>query len=94
MNQLCKHGIAFDGQKIMASAMMCNILAQQASIIWEQVYKRQNRYLLAIELHSKRWMQSYFLQHYPGHINPNEDKQICLAVDILCKKIIHFLDKI
>ena len=94
MNQLAKHGIEFEGQKILAAAVVANILAQQASIIWEEVYKRSNRYLLAIELLSKRWMQSYFLQHFPGHINPNEDKTICTAVDILCKKIIHFLDKI
>ena len=94
MNQLCKHGIAFEGQKILASAMLCNILAQQADVIWEEVYKRHNRYIVAIERNSKIWMQSYFLQHYPGRVNPNDDKTICLAVAILCKKIVHFLDKI
>ena len=94
MNQLSKHGIAFEGQKILASAMLCNILAQQATIVWEEVYKKSNRYLAAIERHSKLWMQSYFIQRYPGHVKPNEDKTICLAVDILCKKIIQFLDKI
>lgn len=94
MNQLSKHGIESDGQRILASAVVANILAQQAGIIWEDVFKRPNRYLSAIELHSKRWMQSYFLQHYPGHINPNEDEQICLAVDVLCKHIVQFLDKV
>lgn len=94
MNQLAKHGIPFERQKIIASSVLCNILAQQASIIWEEVFKYVNRYLAAIERHSKIWMQSYFLQHSRGHINPNDDKQICLAVDILCKKIIQFLDKI
>ena len=94
MNQLAKHGIEFERQKILASAVVANILAQQAGIIWEEVFKKSNRYLSAIELHSKRWMQGYFLQHFPGHVNPNDDESICLAVDILCKKIIHFLDKI
>lgn len=94
MNQLGKYGIPFEGQTILASAMVCNILAQQASIVWEEVYRRPHKSFVALERHSQRWMQSYFLQHYPGHINPNDDEQICLAVDILCKKIIQFLDKV
>jgi len=94
MNQLGKHGIPWEGQKVLASAMLCNILAQQASIVWEEVYHHPHKSFVALERHSQRWMQSYFLQHYPGHINPNDDEQICLAVDILCKKIIQFLDKI
>lgn len=94
MNQLKRHGVPFEEQKILASAMLCNILAQQASIVWEEVFKHTNRYLAAIERNTKIWMQSYFIQRFPGHINPNDDEQICLAVDILCKKIIQFLEKL
>lgn len=92
MNQLSRYGMEAGEQKVLASAMLCNILAQQASVIWEDVYRRANRYLLAIEHQSKQWMQTYFIRRFPGHINPNEDEGICTAVDVLCKKIIYFLD--
>lgn len=96
MKQLSKYGVGFEDQKALAAGMLCNIMAKQASIVWEEVFHLlpMNRYIAAIERYSKLWFQSYFLKRFSVHINPNEDKTICLAVDILCKKVTRFLKEV
>ncbi len=96
MKQLALYGVSFEDQKALAAGMLCNILAKQAAIVWEETFKvlPPNRYIEALDRFSGMWFQSYFLKRYSSHINPNEDPTICLSVDILCKKVVRFLDEV
>lgn len=100
MNQLGEYKLSFEDQKIVSSAMLCHILAQTAKITWNAIYKtkhcglRANAYLDSILKHSSRWMNLYFSSKSDAHINPNDNQQICTAVDILCKKMVNFISTI
>lgn len=100
MNQIKQYGLEFEDQKVLSSFMLCHILAQTAKITWNAIYKtkycgpRASVYLDSILKHSSRWMNLYFASKSDAHINPNNDKQICLAVDILCKKMVNFISTI
>lgn len=96
MKQLTQYGVCSEDRKALASGMLSNVLAQQASAIWEETFKLlpMNRYIAAIERYSKMWFQSYYKQRFSSHINPNDDATICLSVDILCKKVVKFLDEV
>lgn len=96
MKQLARYGVSFEDQKALAAGMMCSVLIKQASVVWEETFKilPPNRYIEALDRFSGIWFQSYFLKRYSSHINPNEDETICLSVDILCKKVVRFLDEV
>ena len=100
MNQVGRFGLSFEDQAVVSSAMICHILTQTASIVWGAVYKTKHynlmasQYIESILKHSSRWMNLFFCSKSDAHVNPNEDKQICDAVNILCKKMIKFLTTI
>lgn len=97
MNELAKYDISFDQQKVVASCMMCHVLAQAAQITWNAIYKnsrfcpKESPHIKAILKHSSTWMNLYFAKISDAHINPNDSEQICTAMDILCKKMVKFL---
>lgn len=100
MKQLQKYDISFEHQKVIASCMLCHVLAQTAQIAWGAIYKdkhnvsKESPHIKAILKYSSQWMNLYFASKSDAHINPNNDKQICLAVDILCKKMVNFISTI
>lgn len=97
MKELAKHDIPFESQKIIASCMMCHVLAQTAQIAWQAIYKnswnlpKESPHINAILKYSSMWMNLYFSSVSDAHINPNDSEQICTAMDILCKRMIDFL---
>lgn len=92
MNEMQKYGIPFEHQKVIASCMICHILAQSALITWNAVYKHTpNRYIKAIIKNAYIWMNTYFNRISNAHVNPNDSDSICTAVDILCRKMVRFL---
>lgn len=92
MNELQTYGIPFEHQKVVASSMVCHILAQSALIAWDAVYKQlPNRYIKAMIKNAGLWMNLYFNKISQAHVNPNNSDTICTAVDILCRKMVRFL---
>lgn len=97
MKELARYEIPFEHQKIVSACMLCHVLAQAAQIIWGAIYKnprniaKESPYIKAILKHSNTWMNLYFAKISDAHINPNDSEQICLAMDILCKKMVKFL---
>lgn len=94
MNLLQSYNLTLEQQKIVSSCMLCHVLAQTASIIWDAVYalKAKNPYIRSILKYSSEYMNLYFGKISKATINPNNSKEICAAMDALCKKIIKFLD--
>ena len=97
MNDLAQHGIPFEHQKVIASCVMCHVLAQAAQITWGAIYKnsrnisKESPHIKAILKYSSTWMNLYFAKVSDAHINPNDSEQICTAMDILCRKMVRFL---
>lgn len=97
MKQLQKYDISFEHQKVIASCMLCHVLAQTAQIAWGAIYKdkhnvsKESPHIKAILKYSSLWMNLYFSKVSDAYVNPNDSEQICTAMDILCKKMIKFL---
>lgn len=100
MDDLAKHNIPLDQQKVVASAMMCHVLTQAAHITWGAVYKnrynvsKESPHIKAILKYSSMWMNMYFSKVSDAHIDPNDSQQICDAMDALCRKMVKFLKTI
>lgn len=82
-------------QNVLTACMLANVLCQSAEIVWERIYARtdcnkQNKYIIVCEKMMHKWAEKYYGQGHPP-VNPNDDKNITLAVDILCKRMINFL---
>lgn len=97
MNELAKLDIPFEQQKVVASSMMCHVLAQAAQITWSAIYKnkynvsKESPHINAILKYSSMWMNMYFSKVSNAHVNPNDSQQICDAMDALCRKMVRFL---
>ena len=100
MNQLKPLGLTFEQQKIVASCMVCHVLAQTAQITWGAIYKNRwgedkvNPYIKAIAKYSYEWMNMYFSKITDAYVNPNDSEPICTAMDLLCKKMVKFLKQV
>lgn len=93
MNELQKYEIVFEDQKILSSCMLCHILAQSALVAWNAVYvKTPNRYIKAMIKNAYIYMNQYFKKVSGAHIDPNSSETICNAVNILCRKMVRFLN--
>lgn len=89
--------VPFEQQKIVSAALMCNVLAQLAEVVWQDVYQRfpGNAYtnLHGIRVHAREFTRNYLA--YIG--SPNApvpvDKQDKLeeAVEVLTNKIVKWL---
>lgn len=97
MNELAKLNISFEHQKAVAASMMCHVLTQAAQITWGAIYKnkynvsRESPHINAILKYSSMWMNLYFSKVSDAYVNPNDSKQICDAMDALCRKMVKFL---
>lgn len=97
MKQLQEYDISFEDQKVIASCMMCHVLAQASQITWGAIYKnsrnisKESPHIKAILKYSSAWMNMYFAKISDAYVNPNDSEQICTAMDILCRKMVRFL---
>lgn len=95
MNELQKYDIPFEHQKVLASSVMCHVLAQSAKVVWNEVYKNMpNSYIQAMIHNISVWMNLYFKKLSRACVDPNESKPICSAINILCRKMVRFLSTI
>lgn len=94
----CINFETLDRQDVLATCMLCSILAQSARIVWGRVYKNakfhdeKNGYISTIEKSIKNFMDTYYGKGKPN-IKCDEDKKVSDAVSVLCKKMIYWLYK-
>ena len=90
--------MSFEDRNILASASLCNIMAQSAQIIWKNIYRdakgneRENFEIAGIERMSSKWMAMYFDKRSGDLINLNSSSKICQCVDQLCHKMVEWLN--
>lgn len=86
-----------DKREIISVCMLINILCQSADKYWKHVYEgvyrgqRSNREIQACEKWVSKWKDSWY--KLEENIDPNKSKEVTLAVDILCTKLINFMKK-
>ncbi len=83
--------LPMEQQAICASLIVCNLLAQSAMIVWNDVYKFKNKFIAAIEKCSSKFMNFYHESISKAYVNPNESIAISNAVDALCKKMVRWM---
>lgn len=82
-------------QKVIASCMLCNILAQAAQIVWKATYKtapghKVNPHIAAVQKYTMLFLNEYHTKTYTVH--SNEDKPLSDAVTVLCNKITQWIN--
>ena len=86
-----------DRQKILASTLLISILCQAARIIYESFYHKANiptkrTILEQMDAIIVKWQNLYYGTGKPN-VKVDDDKQVCLAVDVLLKNCVNFLQK-
>ena len=85
-------------QKVLSACMLISVLCQCANIVWERAYKvskspcSTNSNLLQCEHLIHKWKTLYYGKNKPT-IDCNKDEQICLAVNVLCRHQIQFMNR-
>ena len=86
-----------DRQKVLASTLLISILCQAARIIYEGFFQKAKIPMKCTILEQMdsaiiKWQNLYYGNGKPN-VKVDEDKQVCLAVDVLLKNCINFLQK-
>ena len=94
MNQVSFESM--ERQKVIAATILISVLTQSAQIIYEGLYakakiKFKHQVLERMEQAIYEWRNLYYGVGKPD-VNPNNDKQVVLAMDILCKNMVYFLE--
>lgn len=82
-------------REVLATCMMCNVLAQSAQCIWGRVYKNRwgnpecNNQIKGVEKATMGFMNTY--DTYSEKIDLNQCPEVVFAMEVLCKKIIAWL---
>jgi len=94
-NQIQTFGIQDEEQDRLSTMLIFNILSQEANIAYEKVYRKTDKNLSILERNSTAILQNYFwFKQFPVHVDPNTDKSINEAVDVLSNEIIAFCEKL
>ena len=86
-----------DRQKVLASTLLISILCQAARIIYENLFQKAKipmRCTIREQMDAvivKGEKRCYVTGKPAGKVN--DDKQVCLAVDVLLKNCVYFLQK-
>ena len=93
MNQLPFEPI--ERQVVLAATLLISILTQSARIVYEGIMAKagirmEHKTLMRLDRLIIQWQNLYYGRNKPN-VKVDDDKQVCLAVDILCKNIIYFL---
>ena len=86
-----------DRQKVLASTLLISILCQAARIIYENLFQKAKIPMRCTILEQMdavilKWQNLYYGEGKPA-VKVNDDKQVCLAVDVLLKNCVYFLTK-
>ena len=86
-----------DRQKVLASTLLISILCQAARIIYENLFQKAKIPMRCTILEQMdavilKWQNLYYGTGKPA-VKVNDDKQVCLAVDVLLKNCVYFLTK-
>lgn len=86
-----------DRQKVLASTLLISILCQAARIIYENLFQKAKipmrcTILEQLDAVILKWQNLYYGEGKPA-VKVNDDKQVCLAVDVLLKNCVYFLKK-
>lgn len=86
-----------DRQKVLASTLLISILGQAARIIYENLFQKAKVPMRCTILEQMdavilKWQNLYYGEGKPA-VRVNDDKQVCLAVDVLLKNCVYFLTK-
>lgn len=84
-------------QKVLAATLLISILTQSARIVYEGLMSKAgiqftHNVLVRIDSLILKWQNLYYGIGKPN-VKVDEDKQVCLAVDALCKNIMYFLNQ-
>lgn len=84
--------LSLEKQDVIASAVLCNILAQVAQIVWGKVYKKtvECRRLDDIVRYSHAYAKSYG-KDVTRLVDFNKSKRVTDAVEILQRKVCRYL---
>ena len=91
-------GEPLDRQETLASAILINILCQCAEIVWEDTYRtaprefRPHPDITACRVLIRRWLEGFYGRGRP-EIRLNDDRNVTMSVNILCRKLVDFLKK-
>lgn len=89
----------FEAQKTAADFVVSNVLCQCASVIWGHCYKTghgneaKNPHIDSLERLTARLADAYLATVCDKRVNPNKSQMLSDALDVLCRKIIRFLNK-
>ena len=86
-----------DRQKVLASTLLISILCQAARIIYEGFFQKAKIPMKCTILEQMdsaiiKWQNLYYGTGKPN-VKVSDDKQVCLAVDVLLKNCVNFLQK-
>lgn len=86
-----------DRQKVLAGTLLISILCQAARIIYEGFFQKAKipmkcTLLEQLDAIIIRWQNLYYGTGKPN-VKVDDDKQVCLAVDVLLKYCVNFLQK-
>ena len=83
-------------QEVIAAAILVSVLTQSAQIVYDGLYAKagiehKHQVLERMQQVIYEWQNLYYGKGKPD-VNPNNDKNTVLAVDILCKNMVYFLE--
>lgn len=83
-------------QEVIAAAILVSVLTQSAKVFYDELFEKAgtehtNQVLVRMRQVINEWQNLYYGKGKPG-VNPNDDKNTVLAVDILCKNMVYFLE--
>ena len=95
MNQLTFEPI--ERQGVLAATLLISILTQSARIVYEGIMAKagirmEHKTLMRLDRLIIQWQNLYYGRNKPN-VKVDDDKQVCLAVDVLCKQEIYFLNQ-
>lgn len=83
-------------QEVLATCLLCSILAQSAQVVWKRVYKSghygvsENFAIKNLHKAICDFMNAYYGKNKP-HIKVDKEKPVSDAVSVLCHKMITWL---
>ena len=86
-----------DRQQVLAGTLLISILCQAARIIYDSFFRKSKIPMRCTTLEQMdavilKWQNLYYGTGKPA-VKVNDDKQVCLAVDVLLKNCVNFLQK-
>lgn len=84
---------------VLSATLACNVLAQSSQYLWDALHsrKKQNAYIISTIEWSHKFLESYGDKHInrtKKAIDLNEYKDINLAVNRICKKVLSYAKSI